>query len=159
MLPIIYISVTAVGLTVSATPAELTAYVLEVYDGDTFTVELTDGTVEKVRLIGIDTPELHDNVHGASDPVYGPAARDHLADLIIDSYVILVLGIKERDQYGRLLAYAYLDDPDGRIFINAELIRAGYAVVYTVPPNVEQADILLAAEREAREAHRGLWAL
>ena len=155
---IIYIPVIAVGLVVSATPAELTAYVLDVYDGDTFTVELADGTVEKVRLIGIDTPELHDNVHGASNPVFGPAARDYLADLITGSHVTLVLGVKERDRYGRLLAYAYLDAPNGRIFINAELVRAGYAVVYTVPPDVELADVLLDAEREAREASRGLWA-
>ena len=68
-----------------------------------------------------------------------------------------MLGVKERDRYGRLLAYVYLDAPEGRVFINAELIRTGYALVYTVPPDVEQADVLLEAEREAREAERGLW--
>lgn len=73
---IIYVLVIAVGLAVSAAPTELTAYVLDVYDGDTFTVELADSTVEKVRLIGIDTPELKDNTHGDADPIYGPAARN-----------------------------------------------------------------------------------
>ncbi len=71
---IIYIPVIAVGLVVSATPAELTAYVLDVYDGDTITVELADGMVEKVRLIGIDAPEIQNNQHGDADPSARPPA-------------------------------------------------------------------------------------
>ena len=67
MLRIIYIPVIIAFLAVTATSAELTARVLDVYDGDTITVILADGTTEKVRLIGIDTPELHDNAHGNSD--------------------------------------------------------------------------------------------
>jgi micrococcal nuclease len=144
-----YIPTTVLGRPFSATGIT----VIKVYDGDTFTVELSDGTVEKVRLIGIDAPELRDNVHGDADIIFGPQARDYLADLVANAEVILIPGVKERDNYGRLLAYVYTED----YYVNLEMVRAGYAVVYTVPPDVRDADIFLKAEREAREAGRGLW--
>ncbi len=129
--------------------AAITAQVVDVYDGDTFTVEL-NGVRERVRLIGIDAPELKDNPHG---PAHALAARDYLASLIAGETVDLVLGVKERDRYGRLLAYVYVNG----LFINREMVRAGHAVTYTVPPDVEHAEEFLEAEREARAEGRGLW--
>lgn len=145
----------AVALAVIAAGSgeRIAARVVDVYDGDTLTVEFADGERERVRLIGIDAPEIRDNPHGQADAVFGPAARDYLRSLVVGKAVDLVLGVKGRDHYGRLLAYVY----EGDSFINLELVRAGYAVTHTVPPDVEHADEYLAAEREARAEGRGLW--
>ncbi len=125
--------------------AAITAQVIDVYDGDTFTVEL-NGVRERVRLIGIDAPELNDSPQG-------PAAKLYLASLIAGETVDLVLGVKERDRYGRLLAYVCVNG----LFVNLEMVRAGYASVWTYPPDVDHADEFLEAEREARAEGRGLW--
>ena len=66
----------------------------------------------------------------------------------------LELDVRQRDRFGRLLAYVYV----GEMMVNAELVRLGYAQVMTVPPNVKHASLFLALQREAREAGRGLWA-
>ncbi len=124
--------------------AAITAQVVDVYDGDTFTVEL-NGDHEHVRLIGVDAPELGDEL--------GIAARDYLASLIAGETVTLILGVRERDRWGRLLADVYVNG----LFINLEMVRAGYAVTYTVPPDVAHAEEFLEAEREARAEGRGLW--
>ena len=70
--------------------------------------------------------------------------------------VRLELDVEERDRYGRLLAYVYLARPP-RLFVNAELVRQGYATVATFPPNVRHVDTFVRLQREAREAGRGLW--
>ena len=138
--------------TAATTPGTLRGAVVDVYDGDTLTVELTDGTRERVRLIGIDAPELRNNPYNQAHALGAPAAL-YLAQLVAGEAVDLVLGVKGRDRYGRLLAYVYLDG----LFINLEMVRAGYAVTYTVPPDVAHAEEFRAAEREARAAGRGLW--
>ncbi|MCD6360172.1 MAG: thermonuclease family protein, partial [Armatimonadetes bacterium] len=69
------------------------------------------------------------------------------------------MDVRERDRYDRLLGYVYVRDERGReIFVNAELVREGYARVMTIPPDVKYADLFLRLEREARAARRGLWA-
>ena len=123
------------------------AEVIDVYDGDTLTVEL-DGVRERVRLIGIDAPEIRGPAHELA-----LAAGAYLASLVAGETVDLVLGVKGRDRYGRLLAYVYLDG----LFINLEMVRAGCAVTYTVPPDVAHANEFLEAEREARANRQGLW--
>ncbi len=134
-----------------ATPAEpIAARVFDVYDGDTLTVELANG--ERVRFIGIDTPELRNNRHGPAHEL-GSAAALYLAQLLNGATVRLETGVRERDHYGRVLAYVYRADT----FINLEMVRAGYAVTYTVPPDVAHTDDFLAAERDARTEGRGLW--
>jgi hypothetical protein len=69
--------------------------------------------------------------------------------------VILVKDVSETGRYGRLLRYVYLEDGT---FVNAELVRQGYAVIATFPPDVRHQALFLELEREAREAGRGLWA-
>jgi micrococcal nuclease len=68
--------------------------------------------------------------------------------------VRLEFDVQERDRYGRLLAYVYLEDGT---FVNAEILRQGYGVLLTVPPNVKFAEEFLEIQRQAREAGRGLW--
>ena len=123
-------------------------HVERVVDGDTFV--LIGG--ERVRLIGIDTPE---SVH-PEKPVepFGREASAYLKKLVEGKGVRLEFDVQDRDRYGRLLAYVYLGDGT---FVNAEIVRNGYAAVLTVPPNVTHAEEFLALQREAREGRRGLW--
>jgi micrococcal nuclease len=127
--------------------------VVRVVDGDTIHVQV--GSVrEKVRYIGVDTPETKD----PRKPVqcFGQKAADFNASLVADESVRLVRDVEERDRYGRLLAYVYRVR-DG-LFVNAELARLGYAQPLSIPPDVRFADRFAALAREAREAGRGLWA-
>lgn len=112
-----------------------------VIDGDSIEV---DGRA--IRLIGVNAPER-------GQPDFAPS-RDALQALLAGGRVRLAFDVERRDQFGRELAYVFLDD--GR-HVNAELVRAGFAQVYTIPPNVAHAAELRAAEREARAAGRGLW--
>ena len=103
-----------------------------------------------MRLIGIDTPEVH-----GRDECFGREASAFAERVVpVGSRVRYRLGVEERDQYGRALAYVYLED--GRLF-NELLAERGYAQPLTVPPNDELAERFVAAARRAREARRGLW--
>jgi micrococcal nuclease len=140
-------------LTVAAAGAAptLTATVVRVVDGDTIYVDL-GGHVEKVRYIGMDTPETHHPTRGEE-----PGGREATAvnrRLVESKTVRLELDVRHRDRYGRLLAYVYV----GETMVNAELVRLGYAQVMTVPPNVKYASLFVKLQREARDAGRGLWA-
>jgi micrococcal nuclease len=126
--------------------------VVRVVDGDTIHV-VVGGRREKVRYIGVDTPETHH----PTKPVqcYGRAASAFNARLVAGELVRLVRDVEERDRYGRLLAYVYRAR-DG-LFVNAELARAGYARTLTIAPDVRYAARFAALARAAREAGRGLW--
>ncbi len=124
-------------------------YLVErVIDGDT--IQLASG--EKVRLIGVDTPETVK----PNTPVepFGKEASDFTKKMLTNTKVRLEFDVQERDKYGRLLAYLYL--PDGT-FYNELLLKEGYAQVLTIPPNVKYAELFLLAERMAREEKKGLW--
>ena len=123
----------------------VSARVLSVHDGNTITVQLEDRK-EKVRLIGIDAP-------GIDQAPWGVQARDALRGLVDSKTVRLETDITERDQYRRLLAYVYV----GEMLVNAEMVRQGQAVLYTVPPNVAHVEDYQKAQQEAREAGRGVW--
>ncbi len=132
------------------TPAQtLQATVQRVVDGDTVDV-LVDGREERVRLIGVDTPE----VYGKAE-AYGAEASAFTKQRLTGQEVRLELDVEERDRYGRLLAYVWIGDE----MFNETLVREGYAQVMTVPPNVKYADRFVALQREAREHGRGLWGL
>jgi len=135
--------------------------VRRVIDGDTLQLE----TGERLRLIGIDTPEMHE-----SDKLYrdahrtkqdtstikelGRRAYEFTKNLVEGKRVSLEFDIEKRDKYGRLLAYVYLKDGT---FVNAEAVRGGYASLMTIPPNVKYADLFLKLFQEARVNKRGLW--
>lgn len=126
------------------------AVVERVVDGDT--VRVDDG--ESVRLIGINTPET---VHPTKAvECFGREASAHLEELLPPGTgVRLVSDVEEVDRYDRTLAYLYRLD-DG-LFVNAVLVRDGFAEVATYPPNVEHADEFVSLQREARDEQRGLW--
>jgi micrococcal nuclease len=126
--------------------------VTRVVDGDTVHVRLA-GRDETVRYIGIDTPE---SVRpGTPVQCYAEAASARNRRLVTGREVTLRTDAESRDRYGRLLAYVYRRG-DG-LFVNAELVREGFATILTIPPNVAHAAELLALERAARKAGRGLW--
>jgi micrococcal nuclease len=129
-------------------------HVVKVVDGDTLRVRLAGGRTERVRLIGIDTPETVK----PDTPVqcYGRAASAEAHRLLDGRDVRLVADVESRDRYGRLLAYVYRR-PDG-LFANAELARRGFARQLTIPPNVAHADEFRRLVAQARSAGRGLWA-
>ena len=123
-----------------------------VVDGDTIHVSVA-GRREKVRYIGVDTPESRRP--GTPVQCFAKAAGAFNARLVRGRRVELRTDVEERDRYGRLLAYVYRRG-DG-LFVNAELVRRGYATVLTVPPNVLHAPEFLRLQRAARQAGRGLW--
>jgi micrococcal nuclease len=126
--------------------------VTRIVDGDTIHVSV-DGQPVKVRYIGVDTPESRRP--GTPVQCFARAASAFNASLLRGRRVELRTDAERRDRYGRLLAYVYRQ-PD-RLFVNAELVRRGYATVLTIPPNVAHAGEFLALERSARRAGRGLW--
>ena len=129
------------------------AEVTRVVDGDTIRVRIAGGE-ERVRLIGIDTPETHGQ--GGLRECFGEEAASHLAGLIPPGTAVrLVRDVEARDRYGRLLAYVYRRS-DG-LFVNLALARDGFATTLTYPPNVAHADELAAAVRSARTGQKGLW--
>jgi micrococcal nuclease len=113
-----------------------------VVDGDT--IELTNG--RRVRYIGINTPER--------DQPYYPEATALNRQLVEGKNVQMEFDLETFDQYGRSLAYIWSEG----VLVNLEIVRLGYANAYTVPPNVRYQEEFRQAEREAREAGRGLWA-
>jgi micrococcal nuclease len=126
--------------------------VLRVVDGDTLLVA-RGGAQERVRLIGVDTPETVK----PDTPVqcFGRKASAFTHALLDGRRVRLVTDAEARDRFGRLLAYVYRAG-DG-LFVNAELVRRGYAVPLTIPPNVRFAQRFRTLAAEARRAGRGLW--
>ena len=138
-------------LATRAAPADrIVATVVDVVDGDTIRVQCA-GRTEKVRYIGMDTPETKHPLKGRQPGGAEAAAANRR--LVEGKTVRLELDVQQRDRYRRLLAYVYVGD----VMVNEELLRLGYAQVMTVPPNVAHADRFLALEREAREARCGLW--
>jgi len=133
-----------------STPAPVEGTVVRVVDGDTIHVRI-GARVEKVRYIGVNTPEVHHPTKGEEPG--GREAAEVNRRLVEGEAVRLELDVQERDRYGRLLAYVWIGD----LMINAELVRLGYAQVMTIPPNVRYQEVFLKLQREAREAGRGLW--
>jgi len=127
--------------------------VTKVVDGDTFWAD--DGSAKgvKIRLIGVDAPESR-NVFKKKKGYYGKEAKTYLTNILTNQSVKLEYDVASLDQYGRTLAYVYLSDGT---FVNADLVKNGYAMVMTVPPNVKYADEFVKHQRDARENNRGLW--
>jgi micrococcal nuclease len=126
--------------------------VVRVVDGDTIAVSL-DGRAERVRYIGIDTPESVKP--GTPVQCYAHKAAAENARLVARERVRLVLDVEARDRFGRLLAYVYRVR-DGA-FVNAALVRGGFARTLTIPPDVRFAARFRALAAQARRAGRGLW--
>ncbi len=129
------------------------AVVVRAIDGDT--IELATG--ERVRYVGIDTPELYQRSGTAW--VYHPEPYAEQAwtvnRLAVEGRTVrMEFDVERRDRYRRRLAYVYLDDR----FVNADLVAQGLADVRTIPPNTRYAELFRRLEREAHDARRGVWA-
>ena len=139
--------------------------VKKVFDGDTFEVEI-DGKSEKVRMLGIDTPEKWDSDKLDRDidrtgkdketiKKLGALSSDFTTRLIGGKKVILHTDVNDddKDKYGRLLRYVYLEDGT---FVNLKIVEEGYANAYR-KFNVAKQNEFIKAEKEARENKKGLW--
>jgi micrococcal nuclease len=133
--------------------------VVRVLDGDTLDIEIA-GATERVRLIGVDTPEIAHPAMGSrpANPAecYGDAAKRYTASLFPEgTQVELARDVVPRDDYGRLLAYVYRHDD--RIFLNYELARQGYAQPLTIEPNSAFRERIVDAAVRAEHEGAGLW--
>jgi micrococcal nuclease len=126
--------------------------VMRVVDGDTIQVEV-GGRREKVRYIGVDTPESVKP--GTPVECFAKRASAFNKHLVDGERVRLVPDAEARDRYGRLLAYVYRAS-DG-LFVNAALVRHGYAHTLSIPPNVAHAGEFRRLASAAHRAGRGLW--
>jgi micrococcal nuclease len=132
------------------------AIVARVVDGDTIRVRLpgSGGEEERVRLIGVDTPETHGP--GGLRECFGQEATDQVAAwLPPGTHVRLVRDAEARDRYRRLLAYVYRRK-DG-FFVNLGLAERGFAAPLSIPPNVTHRADFVAAAADARAKSKGLW--
>ncbi len=121
---------------------------IKVFDGDTILLKYNNEDI-KVRLIGIDAPEMEQRP-------WGKRAKRHLERILKKSnnIVKIELDIERYDKYERLLAYLWT--PDGNL-INEIMIRNGYAVLLTIPPNVKYVERFIKAEETAKKQKKGIW--
>lgn len=127
--------------------------VLRITDGDTFVIADGSRNGRIIRLTGVDAPESR-NTGRKKKSEYGIISTRYLEKLIRGKRVRLEYDIDKTDSYGRTLAYVFLEDGT---FVNAEMVRNGYANIMTVPPNVKYQDLFLKLERRARKRGEGLW--
>ena len=130
-----------------------TATVVSIVDGDTVVIDL-DGSHERVRLLGIDTPET---VH-PTRPVecYGEESTQRITELIPPgTEVRLERDVEGRDHFGRLLRYLFRADDD--LFVNQTMIAEGFAATLHIDPNGAHRVALAQAEQDARALGAGLW--
>ena len=132
--------------------ADITAQVIEVIDGDT--VKLADG--REVRLVGIQAPKLPLGRRGFAEWPLAGEAKTKLESLTLGQAVTLHYGGARDDRHGRLLAHLTL--AKGKVWAQGAMLQAGLARVYSFPDNRALAGDMLALEREARAARRGIWA-
>ena len=129
------------------------ATVERVVDGDTIIVEINDSR-ERVRLLGIDTPESV--AENRPDQCYGAESSAYLSGLLPEgTEVTLIRDVEARDQYDRLLAYVVRSDD--QLFVNLDLIERGYAGVLIYEPNSYYRDLFEDAEDAAFDGDVGLW--
>lgn len=124
--------------------------VTKISDGDTIHVTY-QGRDERVRLIGVDTPEV--SSYGGQGECFGEEAGLYARSRLGGRTVRLEFDVDLRDRYDRLLAYVYVGDE----LFNLTLVRLGYAAADPVPPDTARAEIFADAEREAKTAGRGRW--
>lgn len=141
-------------------PNEIAAIVQRIVDGDTIVVTLGDGGIDRVRVLGIDAPELAwrgtDTRPAAPAECWADEATAALAELVpVGTAVTLIQDVTPRDRFDRMLAYVHRASDN--LDIGHQLVLDGHAVTLTIEPNTSRADLYRDAEREAVDAARGLW--
>lgn len=151
------------------------AKVINVVDGDTIDIAITNDKEERVRLILVNTPESKGKYENNPQP-YALAAYEFTKSMLLDRTIWIEKGIEERDKYGRLLAYVWLDNVvlneevesnDGEVVIlgnkigmitlNELLLREGLAHVAVYPPNTKYVDEYEVIQKEAKKEEKGMW--
>lgn len=132
------------------------ARVVHVIDGDTIRVARADGSVERVRYIGIDTPEIG-HEPGEADEPWGPVATDANRRLVEGEEVALERDISDTDRYDRLLRYVWVEAADGWSMVNGELVLLGLADVRAYEPDTRHDAWFRELQDEARAAGRGMY--
>jgi micrococcal nuclease len=127
--------------------------VVRVVDGDTIIVDI-DGEETRIRFIGVDTPESV-NPDESKNTDEGKEASDWTKELLTNKSVYLEYDVDPQDDYGRTLAYVYLDD--GKTMVNQLLLENGYAVTMTIQPNSKYADDFYNLQVAARKEKTGFW--
>jgi micrococcal nuclease len=138
--------------------------ITRVIDGDTAYARFPGGRERKVRFIGVDAPEINHPVKGIEP--FGPVAEAYTRSKLEGELLWLEIDTRERDQYGRILAYLWLSIPEEiseseirEKMFNARLLIEGYAFQVIFPPNVKYVDYFTLFSAEARDNNRGLWGL
>jgi micrococcal nuclease len=140
---ILWLALTASASFATAQQSGASCLVKRISDGDTF--RCADG--RRVRLIGIDSPETEQHP-------YGEAARQALLQRVpLHTVVRLETDVAPLDRYGRVLAYVWV----GPSLINETMVHDGWALLYTVPPDVRYVERLAQAQKWARANGAGLW--
>ena len=127
--------------------------ILTVIDGDTVDIEI-DGQTERVRLIGVNTPETKH----PTKPIecFGPEASAYMTQLLPKGALLRIeRDVEARDRYGRMLLYLYLDS--NNLFINLDLISRGYGTPMSIEPNTFHRNDFVHAAAQAEAANVGLW--
>ncbi len=137
--------------------------VTRIVDGDTIYVRFSSGLEEKVRLIGVDAPEINHPTKG-KEP-FGEESAEYAYDMLDNIVAWLEFDEGERDQYGRMLAYLWLEKPEAASeteirakMFNARLLLDGFARQVIFQPNIKYVEYFSAFVNEARRDKRGLWA-
>lgn len=132
----------------------INATVTKVVDGDTIHVKFENGLEDKVRLILVDTPESKGRYQGNPQPFAEEASR-FATEQLADKKIQLELGVSERDRYGRLLAYVWINNT----MFNEALLERGLARVAVYPPNTKYVDQFRNIQRKAQEAGLNIWSI
>ena len=130
------------------------AKVTRVIDGDTIEVELANGVEETVRFILVDTPESKGKYAGNPQP-FGKEAEAFTKQQLEGKTVGLEAGVEERDTFGRLLAYIWVN----KAMFNETLLREGLARVAVYPPNTKYVDQFRSVEKQAKLEEKNIWSL
>ncbi|MCK9420568.1 MAG: thermonuclease family protein [Nitrospirae bacterium] len=122
--------------------------VVKVHDGDTVTLVIS-GRMRKTRLIGIDAPEMNQRP-------WGRQAKEHLIGIMNNTGWLVTVETDEvtHDKYGRALVYLWTNNNE---LINERMVLDGYAVLFTIKPNVKYRDTFSRAEQRARQELKGIW--
>lgn len=127
------------------------ATVVEIVDGDTIKIDY-HGKIEKLRMIGIDTPEsVHPNKK--KNTKQGKTASNFTKQELLNKKIEVEFDVQKRDKYGRLLGYVYVD---GKMY-NKTLLEEGYARLATYPPNVRYVDDFKEIQKQAQQNKKGFW--
>ncbi len=135
-------------------PGGVHATVCYVFDGDTIEVETADGQALRIRLLGIDAPEIDHEKYGKMGDPYGEEAAKALGKLVNARTVFLEFDEKRYDQYGRTLAYVWMSDGQ---MANEAMVKQGLARSLFYKPNLRYRSRIEDAERAAKASRLGLW--